>query len=88
MKTKKVKSNLEIDKVQLFGEKNFLIVKREELRIEIATLNTTGFPNVPIRNHQDPLLRPTRNKLKIKRSPSFDSLKENFQRFFIGIRYY
>ena len=29
-----------------------------------------------------------RNKLKIKRLLSFNSLKENFQRFFIKIQYY
>ena len=31
METEKTKANLEADRVQLFDEKNFLIVKREEL---------------------------------------------------------
>ena len=75
METEKAKVNLETDKVQLFGEKNSLIVKREELRTEIVVLNAT---NVLIYGHQDPFLKPTRDKLKIKRPLFFNSLKENF----------
>ncbi len=39
METEKVKVNLETDRVQLFGEKNSLVVKKEELRTEIVVLN-------------------------------------------------
>jgi len=46
IETEKAKVNLEVDRVRLFDEKNFLVVKREELRIEIAVLNVTGFFNV------------------------------------------
>jgi len=85
METEKARVNLEANRTWLLGEKNSLVAKREKLRTEIATLNAT---NVPILGHQDPLLRPTRDKLKAKRPPSFDGLKENFQGFFTGIRYY
>src|SRR6266699_3083830 len=85
IKTKKTRVNLKADKTQLFDEKNFLVVKREELRTEIVTLNIV---NVLVRRYQDPLLRPTRDKFKAKRSLSFDGLKKNFQRFFIRARYY
>jgi len=88
MKIEKVRVNLEANRVQLFGEKNFLVVKREELRAEIITLNAAGFSNVPIRRYQNPLLRPTRDKLKVKRPVSFDNIKKNFQRFFTKTRYY
>ncbi len=84
METEKVRINLEADKTRLFNEKNSLIVKREKLRTEIATLNAA---NVPVRSYQDPFLRPIQDKLKAKRSPPFDSLKENLQRFFIRIQY-
>jgi len=77
METEKVRINLEADKVRLFGEKNSLVVKREELRVEIAMLNVAGLPNISIYGHQNPLLRLTRDKLKAKRPPSFDNLKEN-----------
>src|SRR6266699_1447467 len=88
IETKKTKVNLKIDRVQLLGEKNSLVAKREELRTEIVTLNTTGFPNVLIRSYQNLFLRLTRNKFKIKRPPPFDSLKKNFQKFFTKTRYY
>jgi len=88
METEKTKVNLEADKTRLFGKKNFLIAKKEELRAEIAALYTAGPSNVPIRGHQNPFLKPTRNKLKAKRPPLFDNLKENFQGFLTGIRYY
>ncbi len=81
----KARVNLEVDKVRLFGKKNSLVTKREELRAEIAILNTV---NVPIRNYQDPLLRSTQDKFKVKRPLFFDNLKKNFQKFFIRIRYY
>ncbi len=58
IKIEKVKINLEADKVQLFGEKNSLIVKRKEFRTEIVALYVAGFSNVLIYRHQDPLLRP------------------------------
>ncbi len=75
METEKTRVNLEADRARLLGKKNSLVTKREKLRAEITTLNAT---NVLIRGHQDPLLKLTRNKLKTKRSPSFDNLKENF----------
>ena len=51
IKTEKVRVNLKADKVQLFGKKNSLVVKREELRIEIATLNAAGSSNVLVRGY-------------------------------------
>ena len=57
--TEKARVNLKADKVRLFGKKNSLVVKKEELRIEIIVLNTAGFSNILIRGHQDPFLRPT-----------------------------
>ncbi len=85
METEKIKVNLKTDKVRLFNEKNFLVIKREELRAEIAVLNTV---NALIRNHQDPFLGPIRDKFKVKRLLFFDGLKKNFQKFFIKTRYY
>ncbi len=86
--TEKIKVNLEVDRIRLFDKKNSLVAKKKEFRTEIAVLNIAGFPNVPVCKHQNLLLRPTRDKLKIKRPSPFDSLKKNFQRFFIRIRYY
>ncbi len=88
IETEKARINLEVDKARLLGEKNSLVVKREELRAEIATLNVAGPLNVLIRSYQNLPLGPIRDKFKTKKSPSFDSLKENFQKFFIKIRYY
>ena len=88
IETEKARVNLKADRARLFNEKNSLVAKKEELRAEIATLNTTELPNVPIHRHQDPLLRPIQNKLKTKRPPLFDGLKKNLQRFLIGTRYY
>ncbi len=88
IKTEKIKTNLKVNRTRLLGEKNSLIAKREELRTEIVTLNTARPFNAPVRNHQDLLLNQRRNKLKTKRPPPFDGVKENFQRFFIRIRYY
>ncbi len=48
METEKARVNLEADKTRLFNEKNSLVVKREELRAEIAVLNVV---NVLVRNH-------------------------------------
>ncbi len=48
METEKTKINLETDRVQLFDEKNSLVVKREKLRAEIVALNTI---NILIRSH-------------------------------------
>ncbi len=59
METEKVKVNLKVNKVQLFDKKNSLVIKRKELRIKIAALNTAGLPNVPIRRYQNPFLKPT-----------------------------
>ncbi len=56
METEKIKVNLEADKVRLFGEKNSLVAKREELWTEIATLNTTRPSNALVCSHQNPLL--------------------------------
>ena len=42
IKTEKARVNLEVDKMRLFGEKNSLIVKKEELQAEIAMLNAVG----------------------------------------------
>ena len=58
MKTEKARVNLEVDRTRLFDEKNSLVAKREELRVEIVMLNATGFFNVLIYGHQDLLLRP------------------------------
>ncbi len=85
METEKTRVNLETDRTQLLDEKNSLVAKKEELQAEIAVLNTA---NALIRNHQDPFLKQTQDKLKAKRPPSFDGLKENLQRFFTKIRYY
>ncbi len=79
MEAKKTKINLETDRTRLLNKKNSLIAKKKELRAEIVVLNAA---NVPIRNHQDPFLRSTQDKLKVKRSSPFDSLKKNFQRVF------
>ena len=51
IKTEKTRANLEVDKARLFGKKNSLIVKKEELRAEIATLNATGPFNVSIHSY-------------------------------------
>ncbi len=56
METEKAKVNLEADKVRLFGEKNSLVAKKKEFRVEIVVLNVA---NVLVRSHQDPPLRPT-----------------------------
>jgi len=85
MKIEKAKVNLKTDRTRLFGKKNSLVVKKEELRAEIITLNAT---NVPIRRYQDPLLRLTRDKLKAKRPPLFNSLKKTLQKFFTKTQYY
>src|SRR6266699_1776827 len=81
----KTKVNLEINRTRLLNKKNSLVVKKKELRAEIAILNVA---NVPIHNHQNPLLKLIQDKFKAKRPPFFDSLKKNLQRFFIRIRYY
>ncbi len=86
--TEKTKVNLKADRTQLFGKKNFLIVKREELRAEIAILHTAGPSNILIRRHQNPLLKPIQDKLKVKRLSPFDGLKKNLQKFFTRTRYY
>jgi len=85
IKTEKTKVNLETDKIQLLDEKNSLVIKKEELWAEIAALNII---NVLVRSHQNPFLRPIRDKFKTKRPLPFDNLKENLQKFFIRIRYY
>ncbi len=86
--TEKIKINLETNRTRLFGKKNSLIIKKEELRAEIVVLNATGSSNILIRNYQDPFLKPIQNKLKAKRPLFFDDLKENLQKIFIRIRYY
>ncbi len=48
METEKVRINLETDRMRLFGKKNSLVVKKEELRIEIVALNAARFFNVSI----------------------------------------
>ncbi len=88
IESEKVKINLEADRMRLLGEKNSLIVKREEFRIEIVILNATGPFNILICRYQDLFLRLIRDKFKAKRPIPFDNIKENFQRFFIKIRYY
>ena len=86
--TEKIKINLETNRTRLFGKKNSLIIKKEELRAEIVVLNATGSSNILIRNYQDPFLKPIQNKLKAKRPLFFADLKENLQKIFIRIRYY
>jgi len=49
IKTERTKVNLEADKVRLLEEKNFLVVKREEFRAEIAVMNAAGSSNVLVR---------------------------------------
>ncbi len=88
IETEKIKVNLETDKIRLFNEKNSLIVKKKEFRAEIVVLNITGFFNVLICKYQNLFLKLIQDKFKVKRLLSFNSLKENFQRFFIKIRYY
>ncbi len=88
IKTKKIKVNLETDKAQLLKKKNSLVVKREELRVEIAAMNVIRSSNVLVCRQQNPLLKLIRDKFKVKRSFSFDSLKDNLQKFFTRIRYY
>ncbi len=88
IKTEKTKVNLKADRIWLFDEKNSLIAKRKEFRTEIVILNVVGLFNIPIRGYQDPFLKLIQNKLKVKRPPSFDNLKKNFQRFFIRTQYY
>ncbi len=76
------KTKLEADKVKLINEKNILVAKREKLRTELmetATALTTNI-QIPITIVYD--------KLKAKRPPPFDRIKETFQRFFIGTCYY
>ncbi len=74
METEKAKVNLETNRTRLFGKKNSLVAKRKKLRTKIVALNAA---NVPIRKHQDPFLKPIRDKFKAKRSPPFDGLKKN-----------
>ncbi len=88
MKTERTKVNLEADRARLLGEKNSLVVKREEFWAEIAMINATGSSNAPIHSQQDPLLKLARDKFKAKRPPLFNGLKENLQGFFTRIRYY
>ncbi len=57
METERIKVNLEADRARLLEKKNSLVVKREELRAEIVTLNVAGFFNVLVRRYQNPLLR-------------------------------
>ena len=42
--------NLEADKAQLLEEKNSLVVKREEFRVEIVVMNVAKFSNVLVRS--------------------------------------
>ncbi len=76
---KKIRINLKTDKIRLLDKKNSLIVKKEKLRTEIVILNVARSSNVPIRNHQNPLLKPTQNKFKIKRPLLFDNIKKTFK---------
>ncbi len=46
METERAKVNLKADRIRLFGEKNSLVVKREELRVEIVVINAAGLFNV------------------------------------------
>jgi len=78
IKTERTKVNLKTNKTRLLKKKNFLIVKKKELRAEIATINATKSSNILTRSHQDPFVKLTQNKLKVKRSFLFDSLKKNF----------
>ncbi len=51
METKKARVNLKTDRIRLLDKKNFLVVKKEELRIKIAILNAAKSSNIPIRRH-------------------------------------
>ena len=48
IETEKTSVNLKTNKMQLLDKKNFLVVKRKELRVEIVALNVA---NVLIRSH-------------------------------------
>ncbi|SRR6266566_1634012 len=84
----KAKVNLEVDKTRLFNKKNFLVIKRKELRTKIAVLNIIRFINILICRYQNLFLRLIQDKFKVKRPLPFDNLKKNFQKFFIKTRYY
>ncbi len=77
IKTEKTKVNLEADRARLLEEKNFLVIKREELRVEIAAMNAAGSSNAPVRSQQDLFLGLARDKLKAKRPSLFNGLKKN-----------
>ena len=51
MKTEKIKVNLEANRVRLLNEKNSLVAKKKELRVEIVILNITGLFNISIYNY-------------------------------------
>ncbi len=51
IKIEKIRVNLKIDKIRLFGEKNSLVAKRKQLRAEIVVLNIAGPSNILIRGH-------------------------------------
>ncbi len=88
IKTEKARVNLEANKARLFGKKNSLIAKREELRTKIVALNITGPLNVLIYGYQNLFLKPIQDKFKAKKLSFFDGLKENLQGFFTKTRYY
>ena len=74
------KIKLEADKATLINEKNIFVAKREELRIELTAI-------VPTTNTQVFVIIVC-DKLKAKRLPPFDKIKETLQRFFTRTRYY
>ncbi len=51
MEIEKTRVNLEANKTRLLNEKNFLVVKREKLRAEIAMLHVAGPLNIPVYGH-------------------------------------
>ena len=50
MEIKRTKVNLEVDKARLLKEKYSLVIKREELWVEIVTMNIVRSFNVLVRN--------------------------------------
>ncbi len=51
IETEKARINLKADKIRLFGKKNSLVIKKEELRIEIVVLNAVKLFNILVYRH-------------------------------------
>ncbi len=51
IETEKIKVNLEVNKTRLLEKKNSLVIKKKELRTEIAAINTGRSFNALIHGH-------------------------------------